>query len=144
MINKLLHRAVQLSREVKKDVAMVVEGGNVLETGVCGVVNHPLRHCCVNAVTQIANGQVKIINEDGIRPERPYLCTDYDVFVTREPCLICSMALLHSRIRRLFFLHLDPKSESGCPDDGSFTRMRLHVNTQLNHRFEVWKAINSS
>jgi hypothetical protein len=32
-----------------------------------------------------------------------YLCTGYDVYLSKEPCLMCAMSLIHSRIRRLFY-----------------------------------------
>ena len=32
-----------------------------------------------------------------------YLCTGFDAFTTHEPCMFCAMALVHSRVRRVFF-----------------------------------------
>ena len=133
---------IDLSINMRKDVAIVVNGDTVLETGVCDSANHPLKHCCMNVVDQIAKEQVKNYPLSGDQPERPYLCTDFDVYVTREPCLMCSMALLHSRIKRLFFMESNSNFEYGCPNDNSFTKLRLHVSPKLNHRFEVWKVTN--
>ena len=49
---------------------------------------------------------------------------------------MCAMALLHSRVQRIFFL--TSSDTRSCPSDGPFTRMKLHVNENLNHGFEVW------
>ena len=68
----------------------------------------------------------------------PYLCTNYDCYVTREPCLMCSMALVHSRIRRVFFGSVNRQNgalESQC---------NLHFVRELNHHFQVFGGLLQS
>ncbi|VDQ01703.1 unnamed protein product [Trichobilharzia regenti] len=61
-----------------------------------------------------------------------YLCTGLDAYVSLEPCLMCGMALLHNRIRRVFCCQR-------LKERGAFTNAsRLHVLEQLNHRFRVF------
>ncbi|XP_078351703.1 putative inactive tRNA-specific adenosine deaminase-like protein 3 isoform X2 [Oculina patagonica] len=65
----------------------------------------------------------------------PYLCTGYDLYVTREPCAMCAMALVHSRIRRVFY---------GCADSitGALgSRYKIHTQAGLNHHFEVFRGV---
>ncbi|XP_051828215.1 probable inactive tRNA-specific adenosine deaminase-like protein 3 [Antechinus flavipes] len=68
--------------------------------------------------------------DDGL----PYICTGYDLYVTREPCVMCAMALVHSRIQRVFY-------GAASPDGALGTKFKIHTRPDLNHRFEVFRGI---
>ncbi|XP_055374093.1 probable inactive tRNA-specific adenosine deaminase-like protein 3 [Condylostylus longicornis] len=63
----------------------------------------------------------------------PYLCTGYDIYFLKEPCLMCAMALIHSRARRIFFVE--------STNDGALkTCTKLHTAKGLNHHYEVFQC----
>ncbi|XP_004463611.3 probable inactive tRNA-specific adenosine deaminase-like protein 3 [Dasypus novemcinctus] len=66
--------------------------------------------------------------------DAPYVCTGYDLYVTREPCAMCAMALVHARIRRVFY-------GAPSPDGALGSRLRLHARPDLNHRFQVFRGV---
>ena len=61
-----------------------------------------------------------------------YLLNSYDVYVKYEPCIMCAMALVHSRVSRVFF---NKPSSKGALQ----TLAKLHIMEELNHTFEVYK-----
>lgn len=73
------------------------------------------------------------LQQQGGQDEREsYLCTGYDVYVDREPCAMCAMALVHSRARRVVF---GARNET----DGVFAgSVRLHTLKSLNHHYRVF------
>lgn len=64
----------------------------------------------------------------------PYLCTGYDVYLRREPCHMCAMALVHMRTRRVFYSEPSKDGALGTND-------KIHTLEGINHRFEVFSDI---
>lgn len=81
---------------------------------------------------QQSEAVVEDIHADNLCKYGPYLCTGYDVYLLREPCLMCSMALVHSRVKRIFFLE---QSENGALT----SKFQLHAVKELNHHYEVFQ-----
>lgn len=65
----------------------------------------------------------------------PYLCTGYWAILLQEPCPLCAMALLHSRVSRIFYGAANPKT--GILG----SRATLHSVPGLNHRYQVWSEL---
>ena len=64
--------------------------------------------------------------------------SDYDLYVTLEPCAMCAQAISHARIRRLYFGAYDPKS--GGVEHGA----RVFDHPQCHHRPEVIGGVMES
>jgi tRNA(adenine34) deaminase len=56
---------------------------------------------------------------------------DCDLYVTKEPCVMCAGALVHVRIRRVIFGCVDPRSGAA----GSLINLLQHP--ALNHHCEI-------
>ncbi|XP_018025331.1 uncharacterized protein LOC108680911 isoform X1 [Hyalella azteca] len=63
-----------------------------------------------------------------------YICTGLDAYLSHEPCMMCAMALLHSRVQRVFYHHRN--AEKGAL--GSV--VKLHTLPNINHRYEVFNV----
>lgn len=70
-------------------------------------------------------------NANNLAKYGPYLCTGYDVYLSREPCVMCSMALTHSRIRTIFF-------HEKQPNGAICSLVKLQSVKALNHHFQVF------
>ncbi|CAG0881914.1 unnamed protein product [Darwinula stevensoni] len=55
---------------------------------------NPRLHSVMVAIEEVAE-HISATDDSG------YICTGFDVYCTREPCMMCAMALIHSRVRRL-------------------------------------------
>jgi len=116
-----------------------------------GEGGHPLRHAVMAALDAAARRDLALYHapstaeaaaaargEGGKRkeppdaPPRPYLCTGWDCFVLSEPCLMCAMALVHSRVRRVVFARPD------CGAGALGGRWALQALRSLNHHYAVY------
>lgn len=115
---------------------------------------HPLRHAVPNAVRKVAALRARSgdNNADAVNGQ-DYLLTGLTLFISHEPCVYCAMALIHSRVKTVFFVQPSPGSGGFCgahagvgnkpqcdgaEDGGPFT---VHEQSGLNHHYDVWRWI---
>ncbi|KAH7133203.1 cytidine deaminase-like protein [Dactylonectria estremocensis] len=75
-------------------------------------------------------------NRDG------YLCHGLELYVTHEPCVACSMGILHSRMGRAIFCNHMPRSGGMSSDDrpdGGGRGLGLFWRRELNWSLMAWE-----
>ncbi|KAI5957996.1 TAD3 [Candida theae] len=139
MVNELLNRLEKVNNR-QASVTMMAKEVNGTITIQCVAVNtgecYPSNHSVMRAIDSIAQRESKQ-RKQGIT-ERGYLCTDMIVYTTHEPCVMCSMALVHSRILRCTYLK--PVSPGGGMESSYF----LGDLDGLNWKFQIWRWLGES
>ncbi|KAI9699271.1 MAG: tRNA-specific adenosine deaminase subunit tad3 [Candelina mexicana] len=84
-----------------------------------------------------------------------YLCLDLDIYITHEPCVMCSMAILHSRFGRVVFGRRMPQTggltakqyakvrspqpeHQACTEDGQATDPNIAINNSAGLGYGIF------
>lgn len=107
--------------------AVVVNNGRIIGKGYnqTEILKDPTAHAEMIAITAAANflGNWRL--------------NECDIYVTLEPCVMCTGALLNARIRTIYFAEFDPKY-GAC---GSL--YNLAEEGKVNHKIKLYSGIYS-
>lgn len=146
-VDKYTHLVVKLSQEHQKVAAIFVDPKNgEIKAQVIDQRNDddPIRHPIMEAIDQIAQNEVNRRAQKGQddKAKNNYLCLNYNVYVSHEPCVMCSMALIHSRISQLVYKGQSPLT--GGIDKSSGDKLMIHLSCTLNWKFEAFKTLDDT
>lgn len=108
---------------------------NILHIVVDNRDETPLGHSIMNAIATVAREE-KLQRSLHPNQETGYLCHNLLFYTSYEPCAMCSMALVHSRIGRLIYLF---EHNRGALESSYFIGDRR----DLNWTFDIWKWVGS-
>lgn len=100
--------------------AVVVLNGEVIGEGW----NHP-----ISGNDPTAHAEIMALRAAANKTDN-YRLVDADLYVTIEPCTMCSGAIVHARIRRVIYGAAEPKSGAVCSNGQVFDQ------AWVNHRVE--------
>jgi len=151
---------LDLTSAARKGYAQLLQRAEHVGAGRCGCVivdsagveiavaaegasTHPLHHAVMVAIGIAAKSSQSGTATDGDdapsgskrqrTAEDAYLCQDCEVITTHEPCVMCAMALVHSRVRLVAFREPDP----GFGGFGGV--VALHTCQSLNHQLRAFR-----
>jgi tRNA(Arg) A34 adenosine deaminase TadA len=102
--------------------------------------HHPLHHSIMNLLASLP---ALLHNNHAPREdeEEQYYAQEYDVYTTHEPCTMCAMALVHSRVRRVVFWR--GMQRTGAREVGWMTGGG-DGEEGLNHRYLVFEGVKGA
>lgn len=107
--------------------------------GYCTLLDHSIMSGIKSVAEREARRRHQVENGEREDTGSVYLCLDFDVYTTHEPCSMCSMALIHSRVKRCIFLQ--SMTKTGCLKTESGDGYCMHNNRKLNSKYEVFQWI---
>ena len=130
--NNFLEHAAMVAINKVADIQRInnITSNKIKDTLPCSNVNGSYRPSETPSKEYPVAKKLKLDTPAG---DEMYLCTGYDVYLATEPCVMCAMALVHSRIKRVFF-------SRWRSDFGGVAEAGLQSIAALNHNFEVYQV----
>ncbi|KAI9189281.1 tRNA-specific adenosine deaminase subunit tad3 [Blastocladiella emersonii ATCC 22665] len=106
---------------------------------------HPLQHTALNLIEAVAaadrargaalveSSPTSTTAKKRKAADAAYLCAGLVMVLTHEPCIMCSMALLHSRVDGVVYGVASPAT------GGMGSLIKVHTERALNHKFLAWR-----
>jgi tRNA-specific adenosine deaminase 3 len=131
MVNPKTQQVVMTSSD-----AVMYMKANLLSHGLNMYLSCPLytpTMLCIEGVAACVRGDI----EDAKETPENYVCSGLDLYVVKEPDIMDSMALVHSRIRHVYFLSPRSISDGG----GGLTTFEFNISAirSLNHHYRVFR-----
>lgn len=119
---KFMREALALAQEARQagEVpvgAVIVKDGEIVGRGY---------NCPISTADPTAHAEVRALRDAATRLEN-YRLLDCTLYVTLEPCMMCTGAMFHARIKRVVYGAKDPKTGVA----GSV--LNLYDEARLNH-----------
>ncbi|MCJ1288053.1 tRNA-specific adenosine deaminase subunit tad3 [Xylographa opegraphella] len=86
----------------------------------------------------------QMVFSGGILKAGGYLCTELDIYVTHEPCVMCSMAILHSRFGRIVFATRMPRTGGLTAEIRPGLGYGLWWLPELNWKLLAWQWVDEA
>ena len=84
----------------------------------------------------------KTVFSQGVVTAGGYLCTELEIFLTHEPCVMCSMAILHSRFSRVVFATRMPRTGGLAAETRPGLGYGLWWLPELNWKLLAWQLVD--
>jgi len=97
----------------------------VVAEGLDTTHEYPWGHATMNCIQQRSQTM----------GDHEYVCSDLWLLLTREPCAMCAMAAVHSRVGTVIYSM--PSPEVGALG----SRYQLHLQPSLNHHYRVFRHL---
>ena len=104
-----------------------------------------IKHCYMDLLEKFGERNCRESSEThlGKRDDGGYyVCSGLTVIGFEEPCVMCSMALTHSRISKLIYIKKRSENPPSMLVGGCNQKTQIFCDTRLNHKFKVYQAAN--